>query len=75
MEITVYDRDSTMSYAACGTPYVIGGVIEEESSIIMATPEQFQDKRNIAVLMEHEIIEIRRAEKQVLVRNLGTGEE
>jgi NADPH-dependent 2,4-dienoyl-CoA reductase/sulfur reductase-like enzyme len=75
MEITVYDRDSTMSYAACGTPYVIGGVIEEESSIIMATPEQFQDKRNIAVLMEHEIIEIRRSEKQVLVRNLVTGEE
>lgn len=75
MEITVYDRDSTMSYAACGTPYVIGGVIEEESSIIMATPEQFQDKRNIAVLMEHEVIEIRRSQKQVLVRNLRTGEE
>ncbi|MBT2581713.1 CoA-disulfide reductase [Planococcus sp. ISL-109] len=75
MAITVYDRDSTMSYAACGTPYVIGGVIEEESSIIMANPDQFKNKRNIDVLLAHEIVEIDRIQKQVLVRNLSTGDE
>lgn len=64
MSITVYDRDSTMSYAACGTPYVIGEVIEDETSILMADPEQFQQKRNIDVRLEHEVMEILRAEKK-----------
>lgn len=75
MSITVYDRDSTMSYAACGTPYVIGEVIEDETSILMANPEQFQQKRNIDVRLEHEVVEILRAEKKVRVRNLKTGGE
>lgn len=75
MSITVYDRDSTMSYAACGTPYVIGEVIEDETSILMANPEQFQQKRNIDVRLEHEVMEILRAEKKVRVRNLKTGGE
>ena len=75
MSITVYDRDSTMSYAACGTPYVIGEVIDDETSLLMADPEQFQEKRNIDVRLEHEVVEILRSEKKVRVRNLKTGEE
>lgn len=75
MSITVYDRDSTMSYAACGTPYVIGEVIEDETSILMADPEQFQKKRDIDVRLEHEVVEILRSEKKVRVRNLKTGGE
>ncbi len=75
MSITVYDRDSTMSYAACGTPYVIGEVIEDETSILMADPEQFQQKRNIDVKLEHEVVEILRPEKKIHVRNLKTGDE
>ncbi|WP_341961613.1 CoA-disulfide reductase [Planococcus maritimus] len=75
MNITVYDRDSTMSYAACGTPYVIGEVIKDETSLLMTDPEKFQQKRNIKVKLEHEVVEIFRAEKKVRVRNLNTGEE
>ncbi|MCJ1907008.1 CoA-disulfide reductase [Planococcus ruber] len=73
-KITVFDRDSTMSYAACGTPYAIGGVIEDTESLLMADPEQFKEKRNIDVWLEHEVMEINRAEKSVLVKNLKTGE-
>lgn len=73
--IIVFDRDSTMSYAACGTPYVIGDVIEDERSLIMADPEQFKTKRNIDVKLRHEVLKIDRAEKTVLVRNLETGEQ
>ena len=51
--ITVFDRDSTMSYAACGTPYVIGDVIEDERSIIMTDPESFKKKRDIDVKLRH----------------------
>ncbi|MEZ0482398.1 CoA-disulfide reductase [Planococcus sp. SSTMD024] len=75
MSITVYDRDSTMSYAACGTPYVIGEVIEDETSILMADPEQFQQKRDIDVRLEHEVVEILRSAKKVRVRNVKTGDE
>lgn len=73
-KITVFDRDSTMSYAACGTPYAIGGVIEETQSLLMADPQQFEEKRNIDVYLEHEVLEINRTEKSVLVKNLKTGE-
>ena len=73
--IVVFDCDSTMSYAACGTPYVIGGVIEDERSIIMTDPEKFKKKRDIDVKLQHEVLEIDRASKKVHVRNLATGEQ
>ncbi|ANU10328.1 multifunctional NAD(FAD)-dependent oxidoreductase/hodanese domain-/SirA-like redox domain/Peroxiredoxin domain-containing protein [Planococcus antarcticus DSM 14505] len=73
--IVVFDRDSTMSYAACGTPYVIGDVIEDERSIIMTDPEQFKKKRDIDVHLRHEVLEIDRAAKKVRVRNLETSEQ
>ena len=73
--ILVFDRDSTMSYAACGTPYVIGGVIEDEHSIIMTDPEKFKKKRDVDVKLQHEVLEIDREAKQVHVRNLVTGEQ
>lgn len=75
LDITVYDRDSTMSYAACGTPYVIGDVIQDERSILMADPEQFRTKRNIDVKLEHEVVEIRRIAKEVRVRDMNSGTE
>ncbi|ALS78054.1 CoA-disulfide reductase [Planococcus kocurii] len=75
VQIIVFDRDSTMSYAACGTPYVIGGVIEDEESIIMTDPKRFKKKRDIDVHMRHEVIAIDRAAKKVLVHNLETGEQ
>ena len=75
VKITVFDRDSTMSYAACGTPYVIGKVIEEKESLLMANPQQFKEKRNIDVFLEHEVLEIHREVKRISVQNLKTGEK
>ena len=73
--IVVFDRESTMSYAACGTPYVIGGVIEDERSIIMTDPEKFKKKRDVNVKLQHEVLEIDREGKKVHVQNLVTGEQ
>lgn len=75
VKITVFERDSTMSYAACGIPYVIGGVIQEEASLIMTKPEQFKEKRNVDVYLNHEAIDIKRNEKKLLVRNIETGKQ
>src|SRR5690606_9015420 len=74
-DITIFDRDSTMSYAACGTPYAIGNIIKEPESLLMADPQQFKEKRNIDVFLKHEVLEIRREAKQLLVRNLDSGEQ
>lgn len=73
--IKIFDRDSVMSYAACGTPYAIGGVIEDEETLLITTPEQFKEKRNIGVHLKHEVIGIDRKQKSVQVKNLETGEE
>lgn len=75
VQIVVFDRDSTMSYAACGTPYVIGDVIEDEQSIVLTNPEKFKKKRDIDVKLGHEVKEIDRATKKVLVQNLETGDQ
>lgn len=73
--ITVFDRDATMSYAACGTPYVIGGVIEEPESLLVADPFSFKEKRNIDVFMKHEALEIDRFKKTIAVKDLVSGKE
>ena len=73
--ITIFDRDTTMSYAACGTPYVIGNIIKEPESLLMADPQQFKEKRNIDVFLRHEVLEIQRDAKQLVVRNLDSGEQ
>ncbi|RLQ92990.1 CoA-disulfide reductase [Planomicrobium sp. Y74] len=73
--IKLFDRDSVMSYAACGTPYAIGEVIEDEETLLMADPEQFKEKRNIEVYLRHEVMGIDREKKNIQVKNLMTGEE
>lgn len=75
VQIVVFDKDSTMSYAACGTPYVIGDVIEDEQSIVLTNPEKFKKKRDIDVKLGHEVKNIDRAAKKILVQNLATGEQ
>ncbi|WP_422123756.1 CoA-disulfide reductase [Planococcus sp. X10-3] len=72
--IKIFDRDSVMSYAACGTPYAIGEVIEDEESLLMTNPEKFKEKRNIDVHLQHEVTGIDRTAKNIRVKNLLTGE-
>lgn len=74
-EIKVFDRDAVMSYAACGTPYAIGNIIEDEEKLLMTDPEEFKQKRNIDVFLKHEVLSIDRSGKSITVRNLETGEE
>jgi NADPH-dependent 2,4-dienoyl-CoA reductase/sulfur reductase-like enzyme/rhodanese-related sulfurtransferase len=74
-EITMYDRGPFVSFANCGLPYHVGGVIPSEPSLILASPKLFKDRFNIEVQIQHEVIAIDRPTKTVRVRNLITGEE
>lgn len=68
--ITVFDQDETMSFAACGMPYYLGGHIENEQDLIATTPEEFKDEKNITVKMKHRVMRIDREKKVVEVKDL-----
>ena len=73
-EIVVFDQDDTMSYAACGMPYYIGGEVADEQHLIAATPERFKKEKNIDVKLKHQVMHIDRELKNVEVKNLETDE-
>lgn len=74
-EIVVFERTGYVSYANCGLPYFIGGVIEEESALTLQSPEGFWSRFHIAVKTSHEVTAIHPDAHTVDVRNLLTGEE
>jgi len=71
-QIVIFDQDETMSYAACGMPYVIGGEIKDADQLLATTPKEFKDKRNIDVHLKHRVTTINRQQKVVEVLNLET---
>lgn len=73
-EIIIIERSGYVSYANCGLPYYIGGVITEKEDLTLQTPTSFWNRFRIEVRTHQEAIRIRRKEKAVTVRNLTTGE-
>jgi len=73
-EILMVERGQYVSYANCGLPYHIGGVIEKESSLLVANEETFRTQFAIDVRTRCEAIAISPQEKTVQLRNVLTGE-
>jgi NADPH-dependent 2,4-dienoyl-CoA reductase/sulfur reductase-like enzyme/rhodanese-related sulfurtransferase len=67
-EVTVVERGPYVSYANCGLPYFISRDIEKRSELLLQTPEGFDARYRVRVLLETEAIEIDRSGKRVLVR-------
>lgn len=67
-KIVIFDKGEYISYANCGLPYYIGGVIEERDSLFVQTPESFGRRFNIDVRTKNEVTAIDAAAKQVRVR-------
>ncbi len=59
-EILVLDRGPYVSFANCGLPYYVGDVIQDESKLLLASPELFHKRFNIEVRMKHEVVAIDR---------------
>lgn len=72
--IVVFERSGFVSYANCGLPYYIGGVIEDQAELTLQTPESFYERFRVEMKVRHEVTAIDRAAKTVTVRNLDTGE-
>lgn len=67
-EIIVFEKGAYISYANCGLPYYIGGVIEERDRLFVQTPEAFGKRFNIDVRTRSEVIAINHEQKSVTVR-------
>ncbi|WP_429063716.1 FAD-dependent oxidoreductase [Aeromonas bestiarum] len=74
-EIVMFERGEFVSFANCGLPYHIGGDIQDRSALLLQTPQSFKRRFNVDVRVFHDVIDIDRAGKTLLVRNLLTGEE
>ncbi len=68
-DITIVERGPYVSYANCGLPYFISGEIGKRSHLLLQTPEGFDARYRVRVLVNTEAVAIDRAAKQVTVRN------
>ena len=74
-EIVVFERSGYVSYANCGLPYYIGGVIEDPEALTLQTPESFFARFRVDMRVRHEVTALHPDRKTVSVKNLKTGEK
>lgn len=71
-EIIIFERGEHISYANCGLPYHVGGVIESRDDLLLQTPKGMKQRYNIDVKTLHECVSINPKEKTVTVKDLKT---
>jgi NADPH-dependent 2,4-dienoyl-CoA reductase/sulfur reductase-like enzyme/peroxiredoxin family protein/TusA-related sulfurtransferase/rhodanese-related sulfurtransferase len=74
-EIVLFERGEHISFANCGLPYHVSGVIDTRDKLLVTTPEIMKEKFAIDVRTHNEVLEINREKKQILVRNLIKNED
>jgi len=73
-EVTVLTKGKDISYAGCGLPYYVGGVIQEKSGLIVNTPEKFASLTGAGVKTETEAVAVHPDRHAVEAKDLKTGE-
>ena len=73
LQILAFERGERTSYSACGIPYWIGGLVEQEDDLIARTPEQHRE-RDIDVRTGHDVVAIDLDARAVTVRDPDGGE-
>ena len=73
-EILMVERGPYVSYANCGLPYYIGGVIEQQSTLLVATADTFRDMFNVDARTNCEVVGIDAATKTVELKDRLSGE-
>ena len=74
-EIIVIEKSGHVSYANCGLPYYVGGVIEEEEALLLQTPASLHARFRLDVRIASEVLAIDPAGKSVEVLNEISGEK
>lgn len=73
--ITILERGPAPSFANCGLPYYIGGVIENRDKLLVTTEERLRERYNLDVRTRSEAVAIDRAKKLVRVHDLAADVE
>jgi NADPH-dependent 2,4-dienoyl-CoA reductase/sulfur reductase-like enzyme/rhodanese-related sulfurtransferase len=69
-EIVIFEQGPNVSYANCGLPYHVGGIIPKESSLLLQTPEALKDRFNLDVRVRSRVTKINKESKTVTVLDL-----
>ena len=69
-EIVLIEKGKYISYANCGLPYYVGGIIKEREKLFVQTPESFGRRFNIDVRVENEVVGIDTVGKRISVRRI-----
>lgn len=67
-DIILFEKGAYISYANCGLPYYIGGVIQEREKLFVQTPNSFGLRFNVDVRVNSEVIKIDREKKMLTIR-------
>ncbi len=79
-EVTIVEKGKVLSYAGCGLPYYVSGVVKDQKELMctpvgtVRDPVFFQNVKNVKVLNETEAISVNRDEKRLQLRSLLDGE-
>ena len=74
-EIVVLERSGHVSYANCGLPYFVGGVIEDEDSLLLQTPASLFNRFRLDVRVGTEAVAIDTSCNTVTARDLVKGQD
>ena len=73
-EIVLFERGDNVSFANCGMPYHVGGVITERDQLLVMPAQRFRGRLAVDLRLRHEVVAIDRAAHTVRVVNLLSGE-
>ncbi len=74
-EIVVLERGDHVSFANCGLPYYVGGVIPKRESLLLQTPESLAARFRLDVRVRHEVVALDPAGRTLTVRESDSGRE
>ncbi len=74
-EVVVITKDKDISYAGCGLPYYVGGLIESRDELIVNTPQKYAALTGVEVRTGKEAVALDADKKEVTVRDTETGAE
>lgn len=73
-EIVIYEQGPYVSFANCGLPYFIGGIIDKRSALLLQTPESLASRFNLDVRTNARVESIDPSTRTVTVRHVQSGE-
>ena len=75
VEIIMYEKGPDISYANCGLPYYLSGVIQKREDLLITSAEFFRRRFRVDARTNREVIQIDREQKKVVVNTLATGQK